>query len=148
MSDGMPIGAAPESLVEAFKAVRPELYAISETTSEITPESNPEDYSRGDIEQFLNAYEALVLEAMEGRGRETRDLIFDTALPGIVAEGHTVGALVQSGVAMSVYLTHRLLARVPDEGREEAALWLASFYSGYTRETVERVLELGAGSSG
>jgi len=91
MSDGPPSGAAPESLVEAFKAIRSELYAISERTSQITPESNPEDYSRGDIEQFLNAYEALVLEAMEGRGRETRDLIFDTALPGIVAEGHTVG---------------------------------------------------------
>ena len=148
MRDGTPSGAAPESLVEAFKAVRPELYAISEKTSEITPESNPEDYSRGDIEQFLNAYEALVLEAMEGRGRETRDLIFDTALPGIVAEGHGVGELVQSGVAMSVYLTHRLLEHVPAGDREAAALWLATFYSGYTRETAERVLELGAGGPG
>ena len=148
MSDGTPDTPAPAALQDAFKALRPELYAISDQTSDMTPESNPEDYSREDIEQFLNAYEALVLEAMEGRGRQTRDLIFETALPGIVAEGHSVGELVQSGVAMSIMLTHRLLEQVPAEERDAAAAWLAAFYSGYTRETVERVLELGAGSTG
>jgi len=44
---------------------------------------------------------------------------------------------------MSVYLTHRLLEHVPADERDDAAFWLASFYSGYTRETVERVTGLG-----
>jgi hypothetical protein len=142
MSDGTPTGAAPAELVQAFRDLRPQLYDISQETSRLTPESNPEDYSREAIEQFLNAYEALVLEALEGRGRSRRDLIFDTALPVVVAEGQPVGAMVQSGVALAVTLTHLLLARVPEHVRDESAAWLAAFFSAYTRETLERVIEL------
>lgn len=142
------LSPAREALLDALDRLRPELYDLSQQTSRFTPESNPEDYEREEIEQFLNAYEALVREALAGQGRATRDLIFDTALPAIFEEvGQPVGAMVQSSVALTVVVTHRLLADVPGEVRDEAALWLSEFYSGYTRELLERYLALSEGRS-
>ena len=138
-----PLSPAREALLEALDRLRPELYDLSQQTSPFTPESNPEDFEREEIEQFLNAYEALVREALTGQGRATRDLIFDTALPAIFAEvGQPVGAMVSSSVALTVVVAHRLLADVPAELRDEAALWLSEFYSGYTRELFERYAAL------
>jgi hypothetical protein len=143
MSDATSAGeAAPAELLQAFKDLRPHLFDVSMQTSRMTPESNPDDYSREDIEQFLNAYEALMLEALEGRGRAKRDIIFESALPAVVAEGQPAVSMIQSNVATSVMMTYRLLDAVPAAAREESALWLAGFFSGYTREMAERTLEL------
>jgi hypothetical protein len=80
----------------------------------------------------------MVDEALEGRARATRDLIFETALPGVVASGRTPLEMARSTVITAVMVAHRLLPLVAPEHRDGAARWLAAFYGGYLHELLER----------
>ena len=129
-------------LKRAFSELRPHMLDNARRDSDLDPDSRIDDFSESDLEQFLNAYEALFLEALEGQSTENRDLILDTALPPVLELSGTVLTLVRSNVLSAVMLAHRILPRVREDLREEAARWLAHFYSGYTEEVVRRGLEL------
>jgi hypothetical protein len=133
-----------DELAAAFKRVRPQMVAFARRDADLDPGSRIAEFSDADVEQFVNAYEALFLEALAGSGRETRDLVLETALPPIVDLGQTSLDMVRSNAISAVMLTHRLLPQVSPERREDAARWLAAFYGGYAAEVVERVLALEA----
>lgn len=129
-------------LLRAFGELRPEMVENARKDAPLDPASRVDEFSDGDLEQILNAYEALFTEALTGSGRQTRDLIFDTALPPIVELGQTTLDMVRSNMISAVLLAHRLLPRVAAEHRDAAARWLASFQGDYAYELVERVLAL------
>ena len=129
-------------LKQAFSTLRPHMLDNARRDSDLDPDSRIDDFSPADLEQFLNAYEALFMEAVEGKSRETRDLILDTALPPVLEMSGTPLTLVRSNVLSAVMLAHRMLPLVREDLREEAARWLAWFYSGYVEETVQRALAL------
>src|SRR5687767_7822752 len=80
-----------------------------------------------ETDQFLNAFERLLAEALEGDRRDTRDFLFDTAIPALMASGTSPYALLGGQVTFFVVLTNHLLCAVPAGLREEATFWLAGF---------------------
>ena len=139
--------AVRADLLRAFEQYRPQMIADARRDAELDPASRVGEFSDADLEQFLNAYGALLHEGLTGSGRQTRELILDTALPPILELGQTVPDMVRSNVISSVMLTHRLIPLVADEHREEAVRCLAAFLSEYHADVIERAIALGAGSS-
>jgi hypothetical protein len=95
-----------------------------------------------ELQQFVNAFKAMVTEALDGPERSTRNLIFETALPGVVAEGRTDLQMARSTVITAVMVAYRMLPLVAPEHRDGAARWLAAFYGGYVHELVQRAQAL------
>jgi hypothetical protein len=143
----MPITPPPDAdvrdeLSRAFAELRPSMIDHARRDADLDPDRRADDFSDADLEQFLNAYEALFLEALDGSGRAKRDLILDTALPPVLAMGSTALDIVRGNVVTSVMSTYRLLGLVSDGRREAAARWLATFFADYTRELAERAIAL------
>ena len=126
--------ALQDALLAALDAVTPELPGLAERLSE------DQDLQRaGDdraSEQFMRAFLALLREAIQGGG-EQRDLVMQTAVPALVASGQTPEQLVHGHVAFFMVLQARMVAAVPGELRDDAALWLARYAAGYTAEVLE-----------
>jgi hypothetical protein len=131
-------------IARAFKDLRPKMIENAREDADLDPSSRADEFTDADLEQIVNADEALFNEALDGSSRETRDLIFETALPPIVEMGQTATDFMRSNVISAVMMTHRLLPLISPERREDAARWLASFHSSYTCELLERVRELEA----
>ena len=132
-----------DEIERAFRELRPRMLADAAADADLDPASRFDDFAEGDLEQFLNAYEALFMEALSGTGRSTRDFILDTALPPILELGQDPLDLVRSTMISAVMLTHRLLPLVDPDLRDDAARWLASFYSGYAYDVAQRAFALG-----
>ncbi len=131
MSPDTPIRNA---LMEAFTAIRPDLDAVVERMAAAAPEEERNDYSPETTGQFLNAFEALMLEALEAAGDEKRRFILDTAVPALVAQGSTPSDLMRGHVAFFAVLAHRMLERVPAEQCANAEVWLSRFMGDYCAE--------------
>lgn len=136
-----PVRAA---VLEAFERLRPRMLADAKRDADLDPASRIDDFAEADLEQFLNAYEALMREALTDGGTATRDLILETALPPILELGQTPADMVRSNVISAVMMGHRLLPLVPEELRDEAARCLAVFLSDYHYDVITRVLALDA----
>ena len=128
----------------AFGELRPQMVADARADADLDPASRASEFSDADLEQIINAYEALFTEALEGPGRETRELIFETALPPIVEMGQSATDFMRGNVISAVMMTHRLLPLIAAEHREGAARWLAVFHSTYACELLDRVQTLEA----
>ena len=137
MSPDSPVRAA---LLDAFARLRPELGELADRLAGQLPEAEREHVDPAETEQFLNAFEALVIEALRGEGRETRDFIFDTAIPAMVAQGQRPLDLLESHITFFVVLSHRLCTDVGPGLADDAAVWLGTFFAGYGREVTERAL--------
>lgn len=133
-----------EEIARAFRELRPQMIENARRDAPLDPTSLIPDFSDADLEQLVNAYEALFNEALAGSGRHTRELIFDTALPPLVESGQTAGRMVRSNVVWAIMLTHRLLPLIAPEHRDEAARWLAAFHGDYAHDLLERVMALEA----
>src|SRR3712207_3626568 len=96
------------SIARAFQDLRPSMIENARADAPLDPASRIEAFSDEDVEQFLNAYQALFNEALEGSSRETRELIFETALPPILEMGQTAADMLRSNVISAVMMTHRL----------------------------------------
>jgi hypothetical protein len=136
-----------DAIARAFRELRPSMIANASADADLDPKSRIDEFAEGDLEQFLNAYEALFMESLDGNERTTRRFILDTALPPIIGLGQTTLDLVRSNVISAVMMTHRLLPLIDAELRDDAARWLATFHSGYAYEVAERALALEAGRS-
>lgn len=88
-------------------------------------------------DQFVRAFAALLREGVEG-GTEQRELVMETAVPALVANGQSAMELLRAHVAFYTALSPHLLAAVPESLRAEAGTWLAGYAADYTREVVER----------
>jgi hypothetical protein len=132
-----------QDLLDAFREVRPEMLKHTREDADLDPKSRADEFSDADIEQILNAYEGLIVEALTGSSRETRDFVMETALPPIVRSlEQTAADMIRSNTISAVMLAHRLLPKIASERRDDAARWLAAFYGGYAHELVERVQSL------
>ena len=129
-------------IARAFHELRPHIIENARKDADLDPASRLSAFSDADLEQIVNAWEAMFVEALEGRGRETRELIFETALPPILELGQTSLDMARSTVISAVMLTSRLLPLIAPEHRESAARWLACYHSSYAYELLERVMAL------
>jgi hypothetical protein len=90
-------------------------------------------------EQFLRAFEALLREGLQG-GREQRELVMESAVPALMANGQTVGDLVESHVAFFVALSSVMIESVEAGVRPDARAWLLRYAAEYIREVTEVAL--------
>ena len=140
-TDGAPEPVRGE-LERAFATLRPRMIENARKDADLDPHSRIPEFSDGDLEQFINAYQAMFMEALDGSGRQTREMIFETALPPILDLGQTAVDMIRSNVISAVMLPYRLLPLVEPELRDEAARWLAGFHSGYAADLLEEILAL------
>ena len=141
---GAPSEDVRAELKRAFAELRPRFGELAQANAAVDPEPLVDELGDEEIAQFINAYEALFNEALDGTGREVRDLVFDTALEPIMAMGQTALSMIRSNVISAVTLTHRLLPLVREDVRDDAAMWLAGYLSQYTYELAERALAIEA----
>jgi hypothetical protein len=136
--------AVRAELARAFKELCPRMVEHARQDADLDPTSRVADFSDAEVQQFVNAFEKIFHEALSGSGRQTRELIFDTALPPIRALGLTTQDMIRSNLISAVMLTHRLLPMVAAERRHAAARWLATFHSEYAYELLGRLQALEA----
>lgn len=136
--------AVRREIARAFRELRPRMIANAHDDADLDPASMISEFTESELEQFVNAYEALFMEALEGGEHSTRAFILETALPPILEQGQTALTMIRSNVISAVMMTYRLLPLVEADVRHEAARWLAAFHSGYTHDLAERALELEA----
>ena len=127
------------ALLESVRVAREDMRAIARSMADATPAAERRETDEAANEQFLNAFEALLVEALEG-GTEQRTFIMDTAIPALVADGITTSEMLQGHVAYFVALTPRLADGVPAEQRQDAITWLARYFALYACEVTERSL--------
>ena len=142
--------ASPETrevLLVALRDIRPELSTISERLVAAMPTAERTEFDPGMREQFLNALEAVMLEALEGTSTETRSFIFEVAIPAMVDQGRTAMSLLEGHVALFILLTGQLVAEVPGERRAAAEAWLAVYFAGFVRELTEVAQRTEAGNA-
>ena len=135
--------AARAALLEAWPTIRPDLGDLVARLEAVLPAAPTTTFAPEEIEQLLNAFEALVLEGLRAEGTETRDFLLETAVPAIVAGGQPPLDLLRSHIGVFVLLTERLCGAVPSEHAQDAALWLAGFFAGYGSDSTERALAVG-----
>lgn len=92
-------------IARAFRELRPHIIENARKDADLDPASRLSAFSDTDLEQIVNAWEAMFMEALEGRGRETRELIFETALPPILELGQTALDMARSTVISAVMLS-------------------------------------------
>jgi Flagella basal body rod protein len=147
-ASALPLGrmsGAPETrqaLLAALREIRPQLGGLVRRARAAAPATGLTHYDDPAIEQFANAVEALLVEALEEAGTEHRTLVFETAIPGVVAQGYPAMSMLEDHVALFLLLSTRLVAAVPAEQRTAAEDWLARYCAAYVHETT--VLALAA----
>ena len=125
------------ALLSALRADPTLLPGVADRAGRATgapPDERLDDDGR---QQFLNAFDALLTEALEESGTETRTFIFETAIPAMVDQGIGALRLLESHVTFFVVLSGALAGAVPAAQREAAEEWLAAFFAGYVRELTE-----------
>jgi hypothetical protein len=135
------------ALLDALQSGRVDLPALGDRLARTLREPGGRR-EPGEQRQFLNGLETLLVEGLRDEGRPTRDLVFDTAIPGLVAEGRTALELVEGHTTLFVALGHELAAAVPPELSAGAATWLAAWSGDYVREVTERALAAERAGSG
>ena len=125
-------------LLRAFADVRPGLDEVAARMAASAPEDQRREYDPEATGQFINAFETLMIEALEAAGDEKRRFVFDTAIPAMVAQGQTPVDLTRGHVAFFSVLAHRMLERVPREDCPGAEIWLSQFLGNYCAEVVDR----------
>lgn len=118
----------------ALRETRDELPALAERAQLMVPEAAADELAADDLEQFANAQEATLLEALDGRRRDAREFVLDTAVPALVGRGCSAPSIVQAQSAFNVLLSQRVAAAVPARVRDRVVAWLARFLGEYTRE--------------
>ena len=90
-----------------------------------------------DLGQLLNAFTAMVREALERGESQTRELLLETAIPAAIAQGETSASLVKANVMFATLIATEVVADLPEDQREDALVWLAGFFGEYVCEMLE-----------
>lgn len=132
-----------EEIRRAFRELRPRMIEFADENARLNPRSLRDQLSDEEVEQFINAYESLFMEALDG-GHKVRDMILDTALEPIMATGQTALDFVRSNILSAVLMAHRLLPLVREDLRDDAARWLAVFQAEYAHDSARKAMEIEA----
>ena len=129
-----------DALLRTFSD-RPRMLELTKRVVADVPAIGADRYSDEELDQLLNAFEALVTEAVTGAGTSTRELVLETAIPAIVADGLEPWTLACSNTTFAIFLTGMVLEEIPPEQRVDALSWLASFWGSYTGDVVRTAME-------
>lgn len=103
--------------------------------------SNPEPgarvYEHADIEQMVNGFLALLVEALEERPPEVRTFFLQTAMPALRDSGTTLHTMMRGSVQALMIMSITLTQHVSPEVRDEARGWLSSFTGAYVAEMAD-----------
>ena len=91
------------------------------------------------LEQLVRAFEGVLREALQGGG-EQRDLVLQTTVPALVAQGQGVLEVVEAQAAVFVAVAAALVEAADAGDREAVRTWMARYAAGYVREVAELTL--------
>jgi hypothetical protein len=94
-------------------------------------------YSREEIAQMVHGFVALMTEALEERGGETRAMFNETVMPVLRDQGTPLRMMVQGTMRSLTMMAAALSPRIEPGLRDDAIVWLADFTSDYVGEIVE-----------
>jgi hypothetical protein len=132
------------ALLTAVDRTCDQFFAIAEGVADPAEIREMSEAERKAGEQFVHAFAELLREALRGE-RAQRDLVMETAVPALVANGQTPLELLRGHVSFYMALQPHLLDAVPADLRLEAGRWLARYAADYTHEVVARATEAQAG---
>lgn len=93
--------------------------------------------SQRDVEQMIDAFIALLVEALETDSREVRTFFLGTVIPGLVSAGAPASSLLGGAVEFAILTSVDVAAELPKEERKPAQLWFARFFNAYLTEMVQ-----------
>ena len=125
------------ALRAAVDATCDQFLGIAEGIAEPGSLEGRTDADRKASEQFVHAFAELLREALRGE-RAQRELVMETAVPALVANGQTPLDLLGGHIAFFMALQPHLLDAIPADLRLEAGRWLARYAADYPGEVVAR----------
>jgi hypothetical protein len=129
--------AAASALLATLDDGRVDLAAVAAEIGETQEQEATVDEQTS--EQFLRAFEALLREGLQG-GREQRELVMESAVPALVANGQGAMDLLESHVAFFVGLSSVMIDAVDPGVRPAARIWMLRYAAEYVREVTEVAL--------
>ena len=108
--------------------------------------SPPPDYDEQAAEQLTRALVSIIQDAIDGGDPDKRRLVFEAAVPALLAQGQRPLDLVESHVATFTLLGLRLVEATPGELRAPASRWLAAYFAQHVREVAAIALRTAQGS--
>ena len=129
-----------EQLSAAIGDSRDAMLALALRAVGDTPEMAARGYGEEDLRQLLNGFEALLVEELGGGGG-TREFFIGTAIPAMVADGQSPASLVQGAAMFGALVTSEIASRVDADARDDARVWLASFFGAYCRDVLVAATE-------
>ncbi len=101
------------------------------------------EYSLDDIHQIFDGTLAMMTERLSGQGNDIWDTYMMSVIPGILAQGQPLSALVGQ-ITMNAIVTHQLLVPMAnDEYRDKISEFITNWYVHVNSETVKIGLESG-----
>jgi hypothetical protein len=134
-----------DAWAEHFVAVWQEnRVAIAEAVLEAVkrnPRYPNKTYSMEDMQQLFDGTLAMMIEMIRGEETEIWDTYMNVVMPGLVAQGNPLSALVGQ-ITMNGMVLHQLLVpRAQEEYRSQVSQFLINFYSAFNSESVKLTYE-------
>jgi hypothetical protein len=101
------------------------------------------DYAMEDMQQIFDGVLAMMVEQIKGEESEIWDTYMNVVMPGLVAQGNPLSALVGQTTMNGIVLYQLLVPRAKEEYREQVGQFLISFYTRFNVETVKLTYESG-----
>jgi hypothetical protein len=136
-----------EHFVELWQANR---VAIAEAVLEAVkrnPHMPVKGYSMEDMQQMFDGTLAMMVEMIKGEEAEIWDTYMNVVIPGLIAQGNPLSALIGQLTMNGVVLHQLLVPRAREEHRDKISEFLVNFYSAFNSESVRMTYESGAKAS-
>jgi hypothetical protein len=129
-------------LVELLRAHREAYIEITRIATTSNPGRLQAELTDQDRKQIVDGFLAVLTEALEDRGSDTRNFFLSTVIPGLVNSGEDISMIIQQTVSWSLHVTADVGRCLSDENRQEGVAWIAQFLATYTGD-VARAGKLG-----
>lgn len=133
----------PSATEHLLALIQRDREALVRETSDAAYAAGSIKLERESTEQMMRGVIAVVEEAVEGKGTDTRDMFLQTALPGVIAAGKTSWSdMLHDGLPCWGVLIGKLVVAADDEHREEVLQILSRLQGTWWKDVSETVLPL------
>ncbi len=109
----------------------PFLKQIIDDTQKTPPPPGQEPYPPEAIEQFVNGFFNVILEALEGRSQETRQFVMTTMFPAMRDSGTAADLMIGGSARVLIALAIDIVDGIKPEHRSEARGWICQVLGDY-----------------
>jgi ABC-type amino acid transport system permease subunit len=138
-----PIDEHTVALLSEFLNSRGERYVeFASAAVAANPAQGSGAFTSRDLAQMVDGFLAVMNESLVGTRRDTRTFYLETVIPGLVAAGSSMPAVVHTVVGWTVYVIADFSAHHSGPVATAAIVWLSQFFAGYLAD----IARVGAGA--